>query len=97
LQADHKIPLIRGGKNEPGNWQPLCVDCNVSKRRACEGCTLDCKQCPWAFPDSLKNSLVVPLPTGLYERLERMSASRQKSKVSLVAEAVEEYLTNRTK
>ncbi|EOA5446037.1 HNH endonuclease [Escherichia coli] len=45
LQADHKIPLSRGGGNELTNWQALCHNCNVGKRRACEGCTEDCYTC----------------------------------------------------
>lgn len=28
LQADHKIPLSRGGGNELTNWQALCHNCN---------------------------------------------------------------------
>lgn len=51
LQADHKIPVSRGGSNELSNWQPLCNNCNVGKRRACEGCVLDCHFCSWAFPE----------------------------------------------
>ena len=43
LQADHKVPLSRGGGNEIHNWQPMCNNCNVGKRRACEGCSLDCQ------------------------------------------------------
>lgn len=53
LQADHKVPLLRGGGNELSNWQPLCHNCNVGKRRACAGCTLDCNACSWAFPEAV--------------------------------------------
>lgn len=51
LQADHKIPISRGGGNNLDNWQPICNVCNVGKRRACEGCSLNCKLCSWAYPE----------------------------------------------
>ena len=51
LQPDHKIPIDKGGTNETENWQPLCHNCNISKKRACEGCELSCKECAWAFPE----------------------------------------------
>jgi 5-methylcytosine-specific restriction endonuclease McrA len=31
LTLDHILPLSRGGKNEPDNIQPLCIDCHVIK------------------------------------------------------------------
>ena len=51
LDQDHKIPRLRGGGNEADNWQPLCGECNNFKSTACRGCTLECNQCPWAFPE----------------------------------------------
>jgi 5-methylcytosine-specific restriction endonuclease McrA len=51
LQADHKVPISRGGSNSLDNWQPMCNNCNVGKRRACEGCSLECDTCSWAFPE----------------------------------------------
>lgn len=51
LQADHKVPLSRGGRNDLSNWQALCHNCNIGKRRACTNCNLECKTCSWAYPD----------------------------------------------
>lgn len=68
LQADHKIPLSRGGSHEEDNWQPLCNSCNVSKRSACAGCDLDCHQCPWAFPEKLGPLIVIRIPKSLADK-----------------------------
>ena len=51
LQADHRIPLSRGGRDDKSNWQPLCNECNVSKKSACRNCSKDCRQCIWAYPE----------------------------------------------
>jgi len=32
IQADHIIPLSRGGRDSEGNLQPLCKKCNLDKR-----------------------------------------------------------------
>lgn len=29
--VDHKVPLSRGGKDEPSNWAVCCQPCNVKK------------------------------------------------------------------
>lgn len=68
LQADHKIPLIRGGSCDEDNWQALCNSCNVSKRSACAGCTDDCLQCPWAFPEKHGQLVLVRIPKQLAEK-----------------------------
>lgn len=61
LQADHKIPLARGGGHSIENWQTLCHVCNVGKRNACQGCIRDCYQCPWAFPEKHGIRIMTPL------------------------------------
>jgi 5-methylcytosine-specific restriction endonuclease McrA len=32
IQADHVVPLARGGRHSEGNLMPLCRSCNLSKR-----------------------------------------------------------------
>lgn len=54
LSPDHRVPRSRGGGNEDSNWQPLCEQCNNAKSSACQGCTLTCSVCFWAFPDQFK-------------------------------------------
>lgn len=61
LQADHKIPLARGGGHSIENWQTLCHVCNVGKRNACQDCLRDCRQCPWAFPEINGIRIMAPL------------------------------------
>ena len=58
LSPDHKIPRSRHGSNEPGNWQPLCEQCNNVKSHACRGCTLICNVCSWAFPAEYKQLVI---------------------------------------
>jgi 5-methylcytosine-specific restriction endonuclease McrA len=85
LQADHKIPLSRGGTHETTNWQPLCVECNVAKRRACAGCNLDCLRCPWAFPERLGCRVQLTLSAELESKVQAIAqqADRPVSEVLL--------------
>lgn len=84
LQADHKVPLIRRGDHADSNWQILCVECNVAKRGACRDCELDCKQCPWAFPEEV--GVVVPL------RVESELLSEMRSRVEGGPNAMERWI-----
>ncbi|MGF9659605.1 HNH endonuclease [Kosakonia cowanii] len=61
LQADHKIPLARGGGHTLENWQTLCHVCNVGKRNACQDCTRSCHDCAWAFPEVHGIRIMTPL------------------------------------
>jgi 5-methylcytosine-specific restriction endonuclease McrA len=70
LQADHKIPLIRGGSNDLNNWQAVCNECNVAKRRACQGCIESCNTCSWAFPIEFGISVSIRLPLAQFKKLE---------------------------
>ncbi len=85
LQADHKIPLSRGGTHETTNWQPLCVECNVAKRRACAGCNLDCLRCPWAFPERVGRLVQLTLSVEVEAKLQAIAqqSSRPVSEVLL--------------
>ena len=33
IEADHVLPLIRGGRHSEGNLQPLCRHCNATKNK----------------------------------------------------------------
>ncbi len=58
LSPDHRIPRSRNGSNELGNWQPLCEQCNNVKSNTCQGCTLNCSVCSWAFPEEYKQLII---------------------------------------
>ena len=73
LQADHKIPLIRGGSNALDNWQSICNECNVAKRRACQGCEDACSECVWAFPEKTGMLVCIPVPSELVQKLRDFS------------------------
>lgn len=73
LQADHKVPLIRGGTKDIDNWQAVCNDCNVSKRRACQNCEEDCQTCSWAFPNILGISISVRFSADEIELLKSIT------------------------
>lgn len=73
LQADHKVPLIRGGSKDLDNWQAVCNDCNVSKRRACQNCEEDCSICSWAFPETQGVSVTVRFSPSDIEKLKEVS------------------------
>lgn len=77
LQADHKIPLIRGGAKVRTNWQPICNGCNVGKRGACAGCEDDCLLCPWAFPERIGRVTLLRLPAEVLQALELRAGESQ--------------------
>jgi 5-methylcytosine-specific restriction endonuclease McrA len=58
LSPDHRIPRSRNGSNELGNWQPLCEQCNNVKSNTCQGCSLNCSVCSWAFPQEYKQLII---------------------------------------
>lgn len=72
LQADHRIPLIRGGGDDISNWQAICNECNVVKRRSCQGCGDQCQQCGWAFPEKLTARAIVTLTSEQLEEIKNV-------------------------
>lgn len=96
LQADHKIPLSRNGENDLSNWQPMCNNCNVGKRRACAGCEKDCMQCSWAFPEKMGVPIILSLPNRLLESLKSYSEINNRSESDIVAEATTAYLLSKS-
>lgn len=79
LQADHKIPLARGGSHNQQNWQVLCHVCNVGKRRVCQDCSRDCYQCPWAFPENHGIRVMLSLTPAEYQSI--LSRGIQKDRI----------------
>ena len=96
LQADHKIPLIRGGSQEEGNWQALCNSCNVTKRSVCAGWALDCQQCPLAFPETLGTLVVVRIPKTLADKA-RSGQVKLNQVEQMLLEAWDEYEARKKK
>lgn len=94
LQADHKIPLSRGGGNELNNWQPICNNCNVGKRRACDCCFNECNNCSWAYPDRVGIRTIVKLSECTLRRVDQFSSTTQKSKSMVMEEAIKYFLDN---
>jgi 5-methylcytosine-specific restriction endonuclease McrA len=92
LQADHRIPLSRGGSSALDNWQALCNHCNVGKRRACEGCALNCETCGWAYPDRAGLATLFHLDTSLLQALETAARQTKTHPDTLVAAALKQYL-----
>ena len=92
LEADHRVPLMRGGGSEIENWQPLCINCNVSKRRSCQGCLEDCTKCAWAYPEKYGMLITIRAPKVLLENLRALAAKQnlhsQDFLVNLIEEAV---------
>lgn len=92
LEADHKIPLMRGGSSNLNNWQPLCISCNVSKRRSCQDCQENCYRCAWAFPENYGHITPVNLPNQLLEDLREIAQEKGVHSQELIIEAVEKFI-----
>ena len=79
LQADHKIPISRGGNNTDDNWQPLCNHCNAVKRSSCAGCLEDCQNCHWAFPEKTGRHSMHRLSPRILKPLEKHFGSKHEA------------------
>jgi 5-methylcytosine-specific restriction endonuclease McrA len=95
LQADHRVPLSRGGGNELNNWQPLCNHCNVGKRRACEGCALECKKCSWAYPETIGVSTLVSLSSSVLSNITAYSKTTGKTLSQILEEVMKDFFTTK--
>ena len=87
LQADHKIPISRGGTNALENWQAVCNHCNVGKRRACEGCAIECATCSWAYPDVVGINTLVSINEKILSRITEYSKSTNQTTSHVLEEA----------
>ncbi|MBK9576956.1 MAG: HNH endonuclease [Fibrobacteres bacterium] len=92
LQADHKIPLSRNGSNEIHNWQPVCNNCNVGKRRACESCDIDCNSCSWAFPETVGIPLMVKLSNKTLTKIRKAASALQLPENVYLEHFIDEYI-----
>jgi 5-methylcytosine-specific restriction endonuclease McrA len=95
LQADHKVPVSRGGTNDRANWQPICNNCNVGKRRDCEGCLIDCQVCSWAYPEIIGINTLVSLDEQLLSKIDEYSKAQNTTISHVVQEALIYFLENR--
>jgi len=93
LQADHKIPLIRGGTNELSNWQALCNECNVAKRGVCKDCDLDCNTCTWAVPEKTGFNFVIKIPSDLKYELDKRNLKTDTIENLLIAR-LKDYISH---
>lgn len=92
LQADHKVPISRGGRPDLSNWQPLCQNCNVAKRRACQGCDLPCESCVWAYPETVGIRTMIAFRESTLRRLDRFVQATQGDRDAITNDAVDRYL-----
>ena len=88
LQADHKVPVSRGGGDATSNWQPLCHNCNVGKRRACEGCSLDCNECSWAFPELVGIPIILNLTADCVKKVKLKSIANKQTINEVIENAI---------
>lgn len=93
LQADHKIPLIKGGTNDLSNWQALCNECNVAKRGVCKDCDLDCNTCTWAVPEKTGFNFTIKIPVELKNELDKRNIKTDAVEKLLIAR-LKHYVTH---
>ena len=96
LQADHKVPVSRGGTNSVENWQAICNHCNVGKRRACEGCVAECASCSWAYPETRGINTLVAINKDTLSSVTAYSKITNKSISSVFEDAAILYIKNKS-
>jgi len=84
LQADHKIPVSRGGNHDLRNFQSLCNNCNAIKRSACSGCEMNCHYCHWAFPENNKDFLL-KIPNNIMENIISHHSNKDGAHESIIS------------
>lgn len=96
LEADHKVPLMRGGGSTTENWQPLCTECNVSKRRSCQGCQDECNACAWAFPERGGSKITIHIAATTLQELRAEAQTRHLHLQDLVVKYLESGLAKKS-
>lgn len=91
LDADHKIPRLRAGGDDEGNWQPLCKECNNFKSTVCRGCVLDCRQCPWAFPETYAQ---IKMTEENIRRVRALATEQGVSPTEVLNTIIDRYFSN---
>lgn len=97
LVPDHRVPRSRLNEvsfrqvqvDSQSNLQPLCQNCNTHKSVACRGCTVNCYECPWAFPEE---NPVVTIRGDVLRALAHLSDKKGTSVQALVDELLARYL-----
>jgi 5-methylcytosine-specific restriction endonuclease McrA len=90
LQADHKVPLIRGGSHKLENWQAVCNECNVAKRRACQGCSDQCSTCQWAFPENAGFPVITRVPKEVFDKVQKNQRENPQWLEDIISRAADE-------
>lgn len=94
LQADHKVPISRSGTNALENWQAVCHHCNIGKRRACDGCTIECATCSWAYPEIVGITTLVSINSDTLSKIKNYSEVKNKTISHVIEDAAIYYIKN---
>lgn len=97
LQADHKVPVSRGGTNALENWQAVCNHCNVGKRRVCEGCTIECATCSWAYPEIVGINTLISINEKVLSKITEYSKETNSTTSRVFEEAAIYFIENKKK
>lgn len=92
-QIDHKIPLIRDGASEVGNYQSVCSNCNVIKRGICRLCTLpSCDNCYLAYPEKGANNLLLNLTEEESKYLSKLAERLGITRIEAIRKIIRDQL-----